>query len=432
MRARSRVGVVIGLVALALTGCQQARDLGDQGLEGTVITFSVNVDASEAPAIQELLSRFQKRTRAKVNVEQHSRFRAPVGAKVNLVTDISADELVDRLTRDKSTGKPTIHLVAQDNVALAPLVDGELVQDLEGLFAEPTEAIANLHPALGAQASYVRPFRPNVRLTYARKGDLSEVGMPPPRTAEELVRVARALKTAGRPKLTLSLARGEPAAVTVCELIVSHGGNPLIANDAGSVAAFTFLQRLRREGLISPASFHAKWDTEVENLLSGESSMAENWSFTSAQLAKHGRLGEFEVYEGWNGPDLRRVIGGDVLAIPANVKGKELEAAVELAEFLMSRESQELLVRRNSWPSFRDDVGYGDLPANQRPTFEAIQRALERGWYRPPVAYWPEVSEQLNRAVNAILWEDRPVQPVLDEVHAEIRAAAKQRGVRYP
>ncbi|MDP9419412.1 MAG: hypothetical protein M3P53_04585 [Actinomycetota bacterium] len=57
---------------------------------------------------------------------------------------------------------------------------------------------------------------------------------------------------------------------------------------------------------------------------------------------------------------------------------------------------------------------------NQHGTFQAIRKALERGWYRPAVIYWPEASEQLNRAVNAILIDDRPVQPVLDEAHAEI------------
>ncbi len=423
-----RVGVALLLVALALMGCQQARDLGDQGLEGTLITFSINVDESERPAIQELLSRFQEQTRAKVNLEQHARFRAPVGAKVDLLTGVTARGVVDRLTRDKTAGKPTIHLVAQDNVALGSLVEEELVQKLDGLVAKPTEAIASLVP----EPAYFRPFRPNVRLTYARKEDLARAGVTPPRTREELVRAAVALKRSDRPKVTLSLAPGDPAAVTVCELIVSNGGNPLILNDAGSIAAFTFLQTLQRQGLLSPASFDAKWDTEVENLLTGASSLAENWSFTSAQLAKHGQLGEFEVYEGWNGPDGRHVIGGDVLAIPATVNGEELQAAIQLANFLMSRESQELLARRNAWPSFRNDVDYGSLPLNQHGTFQAIRKALERGWYRPAVIYWPEASEQLNRAVNAILIDDRPVQPVLDEAHAEIRAAAARRGAPYP
>ena len=243
---------------------------------------------------------------------------------------------------------------------------------------------------------------------------------------------AQALKASRRPRITLSLAPGDPAAVTLCELILSHDGNPLILNDPGSVAAFTFLQTLQREGLLAPASFDAKWDTEVENLLREASSLTENWSFTSARLADHGQLQDFEVYEGWYGPGGRRVVGGDVLAIPANVSGKELLAAVELTDFLMSRESQELLARRNAWPSFRSDVEYGSLPGDQQPTFDAIRKALERGWYRPAVAYWPDVSDRLNEAVDAIVLDNEPVQPVLDALHAEIRAAAERRGAAYP
>jgi hypothetical protein len=55
----------------------------------------------------------------------------------------------------------------------------------------------------------------------------------------ELRAVAQAFKAKrGAPKLTLALAEGAPAAITVAELVVGFGGNPLVLNDAGSVAAF--------------------------------------------------------------------------------------------------------------------------------------------------------------------------------------------------
>lgn len=304
-----------------------------------------------------------------------------------------------------------------------------------GLVHPPDQAIRTLVPTAqdGSVSRYFLPFRPNVRVTYAKTAAFQDAGVTVPVTDEDFVRAASALKGAdGRPKVTLSLAEGDPAAVTLCELILSYGGDPLKLNDPGSIEAFRYLELLWRNALLPPASFQAKWDTEVENLADGTASMAENWSFTSADLAKEGKLDEFQVYAGWSGPHEAHVIGGDVLGIPKGVRGKELEAAIALAEFLMPEESQELLVRRNAWPSFRSDVDYGSLPAEQGRTFEAIQKALASGWYRPVVPYWPVVSEQLNLAVIAVLLEGKPVKAVLDEAHARIRAAAAGEGAPYP
>ena len=346
---------------------------------------------------------------------------------------MDAHALVERLKQDVASGEPTVHLFAQDNVALSPLVDGHLVQVLDGLVAVPDEAIDELAPASGASGSrYFLPFHPNVRLAYARTVDLEQAGVPRPETDDHLLAAARALRGDGRPRVTMSLAEGEPATVTVCELIVSRGGNPLVLNDPGSVEAFTLVKQLWQEGLLAPESFQAKWDTEVANLAGGTASLAENWSFTSAQLAKTGQLTDFVVYPGWAGPRQVRVIGGDVLGIPAGVKGKQLQAAVTLATFLMSKESQELLASRNAWPSFREDVDYRSLPADQRATFAAIQQNMRHGWYRPTVSYWPQVSEQINNALVSIVLEGEPAQAVLDELHGRLEAAATGQGAPYP
>jgi len=60
----------------------------------------------------------------------------------------------------------------------------------------------------------------------------------------------RQLKAAagGIARVTLPLAQGAPAAVTIAEWIVGFGGNPLVLNDQGSVQAFEFLRTLWAEG----------------------------------------------------------------------------------------------------------------------------------------------------------------------------------------
>jgi hypothetical protein len=97
----------------------------------------------------------------------------------------------------------------------------------------------------------------------------------------------------------------------------------------------------------------------------------------------------------------------------------------------MSREAQERLVAGNAWPAIRADA-YGQVPAAQRETFEAVRRALEDGWHRPSVAYWPDVSDAMNEAVRRILQGGEPVGPTLDRLHAAVAEAARRKGAPYP
>ena len=232
--------------------------------------------------------------------------------------------------------------------------------------------------------------------------------------------------------MTLSLAEGDPAAVTLSEWIVSFGGDPLLLNDEGSRRAFTFLQELWKDGLIARESLFAKFDTEIDNLRSGRAAVAQNWSFTSAVLGKEGRLDDFLVDPGWRGPArAAHVIGGDVLGLPKGITGEQRAAALDLARFLMSQEAQELLVQRNAWASIRTDA-YRSVPGAGRETFSATQEALADGWFRPSVSYWPDVTVAMTQAVDRILLRQEPPQGVLDELHGQVAVAARQKGAHYP
>ena len=425
---------VLALTATLATGaCGPGAQSSSDGtpVGGTTITFSIFVSEEEKPAIQELLNRFEDTTKTDANLPALARFRNQPETRVELVTSLDAAALVGQLTQPPAGG-PKVHLFAQDNLALKPLVDANLVDDLSEVKIPEAVVPAMVPPEFGRRQLFL-PFRPNVRLTYLHEATAQEAGVRPPATVEELVDAAARLQAAtGHPAVTLSLADGDPAAVTVSEWIVSYGGDPLVLNDAGSVAAFEVLQRMWKSGLLARESLFGRFDTEVEHLSSGTAALAQNWSFTSAVLAKEDRLDEFHVYAGWRGPRrAAHVIGGDVLGIPRGVSGRQRAAAVALAQFLMSREAQEVLVQQNAWPSIRSDA-YDGVPPAQRDTFAAIDEALESGWFRPSVSYWDDVTHQMNEAVNRIIVRQQPVQAVLDDLHAEIEAAARRTGEPYP
>jgi trehalose transport system substrate-binding protein len=408
-------------MAMLLGACGGGDDGGSDGtgaeqdLAGTEITFSVSLAEEEQEAVQDLLEEFQEDT----------------GAEVTL-TSVSSADLPQKLKVEVGAGNPTIHLFAQDNLALKVLVDDNLVEDLSEVEL-PDGIIDSMIPEQFNDKTYFLPFRPNVRIAYANRDRLESADAERPTTTEEFREVAQKLRDqANTPKVTVSLAEGDPAAVTISEWIVSFGGNPLILNDEGSVEAFEFLQSMWRDGLIARESLLAKFDTEVDYLQGETSWLAQNWPITSAQLNEQGLLEKFDVYEGWEGPErAAHVIGGDVLGIPRGVSEEEKEAALALADFLISEDAQKTLAEENAWPSVRDDA-YSDVPEEQKETFEAIQAALEDGWYRPNVAYWSNVSEQMNAAVKRIIVDGAPAKATLDELHAAIETAAKAAGAEYP
>jgi trehalose transport system substrate-binding protein len=400
--------LTLGLAMLAAGACGRSDSRAG-------VTFSASLAEDEKPVVKEVLERFRKET----------------GVAVTLVA-VTASDLPEKLKVEVAAGRPTIDLFAQDNLALRPLVDAGLVEPLDDV-PVPDAVMPAMAPPRFDGKRYFLPFRPNVQVTYANRARFQAVGVAPPRTVAELRTVAQAFKAKrGAPKLTLALAEGAPAAITVSELVLGFGGDPLVLNDAGSVAAFEYLAGLWREDLLARESLVAKYDTQVDHLVSETAWLAQNWPFTSGVLAHQGLLDRFQVYEGWRGPArAAHVVGGDVLGIPRGVGGRRREDAVRLATFLMSKEAQERLVGGNAWPSIRADA-YGQAPAAQRETFEAVRRALRDGWLRPGVAYWPEVSDAMNEAVRRILQKGEPVRQVLDQLHGAVAEAARRKGAPYP
>jgi trehalose transport system substrate-binding protein len=415
MRIRASALVVLLFLGLLAGACRGGGETSGSSPTDARINFSVSLAEEEKAAVKELLDRFRQRS----------------GVTVSLV-EVGAVDLPEKLKVDVNAGRSGIHLFAQDNVALRILVDNALVEDLSGV-PIPDGLVAGTIPEKFEGKQYFLPFRPNVRVAYVNKERFRRAQVSPPTTAEELKVVAGKLKaSAGTGKVTLSLAEGEPAAVTISEWILSFGGNPLLLNDEGSVRAFEFLQGMWEESLLAKESLQAKYDTEVDNLRGETAWLAQNWTFTSGILAEEGLLDRFQVYEGWRGPArAAHLIGGDVLGIPKGVGGRQKEAAVSLAKFLISREAQEFLVRENSWPSIYPDT-YDQRPPDRRSTLQAARDALKSGWVRPSVPYWSAVSDAMNEAVRRILENEQSVKPTLDELHARIAAAAERKQAPYP
>lgn len=411
-----RLSLIIAVVMM-LAGCgAQGRMWFDHdGIAGTQIRFVISLQPDEARAVSELVKEFEAQTKTGVSLELLTRYHDQSGAKVT-VDPVKPGAMHDLLRNEGSK----IHLFAQDNGALAGLVNDGLVQDVSDVEIDPG-VLASMRPTPVDGNQRFLPFRPNLRLTYANKQELDKAGVKLPRTVAEFEEAAHKLRDADKnalPRVTLSLSRddsGAPTAVTISELVLSFGGEPAQLDDDGSIKAFEFVQRLFRERVLARESLLAKHDTEIEYLKHETVWLAQNWSVTSASLEKAGRLGDFQVHAGWQS---RHVVGGDVLGIPTGVTGKERKAAARLARFLMSKEAQAFLVERNAWPAIREDAY--QLVGRDSETIAAARGALKNGWYRPTEKYWDAVAHAMNEAVERIVLSKEPPEPVLHELHARV------------
>jgi trehalose transport system substrate-binding protein len=166
MRPWLAATAVLTLLASACGGGgeeQQPTQRGNQ-FAGTTITFSTSLAETEQPAVEELIQQFEQQT----------------GATVNIAAITSAD-LPQKLKVDVNSGRHTVHLFAQDNLALAVLVEDGLVEDLSDV-----QLPEGVNPALIPEKfdgkQYFLPYRPNLRVAYVNSDRFQQAGVQPPTT----------------------------------------------------------------------------------------------------------------------------------------------------------------------------------------------------------------------------------------------------------
>lgn len=353
----------------------------------------------------------------------------PQFEKANNVTiqafQMEASDAVTKLEAMKLAKKVEIDLIAQDNMALAPLVDKGLVEDLSAYRSKiPSTVIPALIPVgeFGGKL-YFMPYRPNVEINFYNKTKFDQYSLKPPTTWDELLSVAKTLhQKEGIGRVGLKLTLDGNTTVQLFEFIKQAGGDPMVLNDAGSVRAFTFLKELYP--YLSPDSRLADWNTTNRYLATDSMYLAANWPFGVNVIVEEGGKKEIHAYGGWSGPSrASKVLGGEVLGIPAGAPNKDL--AMKLIEHLMSKEVQEILVSKLAWPASRSDA-YGTVAEWQKPYFAAINDAMKSTEPRPNVTYWADVDKALNDAFREAVVEGKDVKATLDKYAAAI-AAAKSR-----
>ena len=416
---RRQFGVLAlaGSTTLLLTACGQS-STGQAGKPSTAggsggggsVSFVTALAEEERLALTELLKGFESNA----------------GVQVKMV-QMESQDVVNQLKAKKTANKMDVDLIAQDNLRLGPLVRDGIMEDLSGEQARiPDVTIDALVPVTQFDGKrFFFPYRPNVQITFYNEAKLQALNLEPPKTWDELLKAAQAMKEKeGIGKVAIQGAAGDPLTVSVFEFITQAGGDPLVLNDAGSVKAFEFLAQL--EPLMTPEYRTAKFDT-MNTILSNDTAyLGSNWPFgINIIVEKNGRK-DIKAYQGWAGPNGEsHVLGGEVLGIPVGAPNRA--GAIQLAEFLMAKDTQAGLLTKLGWPPMRSDA-FGNVPEWQAPYFKAVQEALKHVDARPNVPYWEDVSRAMNDAFRDIVQQKQPAKETLDRYASAVQKAKDAAG----
>ena len=387
--------------------------------EGTSIRWSTSLAESERQVFDDvILPDFEGKTGITVEFLQ-----------------IEAADFIRQLEAQVAADAVEIDLFAIDNNSLAPLVAGGLIEDLSAYEDMiPEETLEALLPVLRFDDTlYFLPYRPNVQITYYNSTAFEEAGLETPRTWEELLAVAQAFQEAdgiGRVAVQGSPeGGGGPVGVTVTDFIWQAGGDPLVLNSPESIEAFTFLQELGP--YLNPQTPTAKFDTMNTYIANDSVYIGQNWPFGVNVIVEEAGREDVLAYSGWAGPAGEfHVLGGEVSGIPLGSPNRD--AALVFAEYLMSIETQELLISELAWPAVREDA-YGAVEGWQAPYFEAIRESMENAQARPNVVYWGAVQGIMGDAFQQIVMDGADVEETLNAAQEDIdreAAAARKRTVR--
>jgi trehalose transport system substrate-binding protein len=391
--------------ARAAQDATPAADVELGNFEGRTLRMSVALAEDEAIVFEEVI----------VNG-----FREATGGDIQLIR-IEAADVIRTLEAQVGAGEVEIDILAQDNNSLAPLVSGELVEEIpEAAEILPPETIEALLPVLQFDdVYYFLPARPNVQITYYNSARFEQYGLEPPRTWDELMAAAQAIQEqAGVGLVSIQGVPPGPVGVTVTQFIWQAGGDPLQINTEEAAAAYQFMQDLKP--YLTPQYPTATFDTTNTYLLNESVVLAQNWPFGINVIVGQGGKTEILTYDGWEGPAGNAlVLGGDVFGIVSGTPNRDM--ALDFVRFFTSRPIQETLTSRLGWPAMRTDA-FGAVEEWQQPYFESVLAALEHTMARPNVTYWLQVEQILANAFTDIVTNGQEVQATLERYQGEIDA----------
>lgn len=437
MKLRKTAAVIMTAVTLttALTGCSSSQSqAGSENTSGAGQENTAGTNTSENTTTAAEKKNISLNFAIPLAEEEWQVFREQIfkpfeeqtGIKINGI-QMENKDMENKLEALKQAGKHEIDIFAPSTVYLPGIVDKDLADDLSGEINIPEQIPENLYSEFqfDGKTQFV-PLRPNVQTNYYYTDRFEQYGLEAPKNWEELLHVAKTLYEAeGVGRVAIQANSGSALTITTIEFIRSAGGEPLVLNDEGSVAAFTFLQELWP--YLSPESKRADFNVINELLATEVIYYGANWPYCSTVVVKESGKDQVVSYVGFEGPKgISKVTTTTVMGIVDGTPYRE--ESIQFIEYLMSEEVQSILFSELGWAPARNDA-IGELEEWQKPFISDVQEALKYAQSRPIVSYWSDVDKAINDAFKEIVIDgNKDVQGILDGYHEKIEAAKAIKG----
>jgi trehalose transport system substrate-binding protein len=234
------VTVVVSL-SLILTACGPTAEP-----EPTTPPPEPTTPPAAEPVELTLVTRLAEAELAVVRDEVIPIWEERTGNKVN-IAEIPPEDVPTTLQAQQAAGTVEIDVIAQDNVALAPLISLDLVEDLTPYQDQlPSEIYGYLTDQMTFDGKLLFvPYRGNVQISYYNTAVFDELGLEPPTTIDEYEGVCQALYDEYGTGKCIFKGGGDqplPLPTLLWEWIVSNDGDPMVLNDEGSIETFQFFQ----------------------------------------------------------------------------------------------------------------------------------------------------------------------------------------------
>ncbi len=369
------------------------------------------------------------------------KFEEETGIKVTL-DELGYVDLYQKLTADFVAHTGNYDLMTMDIVWSGEYAQNKYTLPLDDLMARDKDQLQmdDIMPVAwtlgewdGKHWAYPLAGYANV-LNY-RKDVLSEAGLEPPKTQEQLHEYAKKLTKPDEDFYGIALlgAKGPAVAQDYMVWVQQYGSSILDADGNVAINTPKNVEILKAFGDLfqyaPPGATDYWWDQRETAFRSGKVAMMEGWSIARA---------------GYENPEISSVVGKVAIAlapvaegvepkygfggwgIGINADSKNAEAAWEFIKWLSSPEIQKEWIRHDGAPIRRSTLEDPDL--NQEyPWFPILLEAFDKGDgdYRPRIPQYSIIQDALGTTVNAYLVGEMGAQEALDQAQAQVEEAMK-------
>ncbi len=261
------------------------------------------------------------------------------------------------------------------------------------------------------------PIQPHPELLWYRADLLAADGLQPPRTTEELLRVARHYHRpeAGRYGIVWNGQRGQAFGQQMAHFYAAFGqplldarGQPTLDTPRGVAAARFALELLK---VSPPDVVNTAWDQRSRRIAQGQAAMTYEWgarAWLVEEAPSSTVAGKIGYAAAPHAPDAAPVtpIGTWSLGIPANI-GPRQELAWRMLAWLTSPQVLKVLARHGSGGMPRESLLRDPELVHRYPAFSVVDQLSQAGqlqdWMRPAVPQWPQLAELLGTTYHDML-----------------------------